>query len=112
VATEQDVIAHLRKEIGMAEAQAQAEAESYKQNQEPTWTTRKVVVNNFTTQYIDISVNGNYKGQVQPGQTQTFYIEHRWNPTTLTGYGDEDSSYPWKRIIWGRFNTYTWNING
>jgi uncharacterized protein (TIGR03000 family) len=111
LAFEQDTIAHLHREIAMAEAQAQAEAESYKQNQEPTWSPRQVEVNNFTTQYVDVYVNGNYKGQVQPGQTQLFVIEHRWNPTILTGYGDEDSSYPWKRILWGRFTKYIWNLN-
>jgi hypothetical protein len=109
-ALEQDTIAQLRKDIAMAEAQAKAEAESKRPNQEPTGTPRKLVVNNYTTQTIDIWVNGIHLGQVASGQTQTFLIEHRWNPTKLTAYPDEDSTYPWSRTIWGRFTTYTWNI--
>jgi uncharacterized protein (TIGR03000 family) len=112
IAADQELTANVRKDIALAEQQAKADAAAARPNQEPTWTPRTVVVNNYTTQYIDLWVNGNPKGQVAPGQTQTFVIEHRWNPTVLTGYGDEDSSYPWKRIIWGRFTTYTWNING
>jgi hypothetical protein len=104
--------AEFRQDLAQAEQQAKADSAAAGTSQEPTWTPRKVVVNNSTTQYIDIWVNGNPKGQVSPSSTQTFYIEHRWNPTTLTGYGDEDSSYPWKRIIWGKFSTYTWNIDG
>ena len=42
---------------------------------------------------------------------QSFVIEHRWNPTVLTGDGDEDEQ-TWGPVnIWGRFNKYTWNIN-
>jgi hypothetical protein len=70
-----------------------------------------VVINNTTTQYLDIWVNGNYKTQVQPGATQTIVIEHRWNPTVLTADGDEDSSTWGPRYIWGRFTKYTWNFD-
>jgi hypothetical protein len=38
-------------------------------------------------------------------------IEHRWNPTVLTGSGDSNDQ-AWGPVnIWGRFNKYTWNIN-
>ena len=97
--------------LAMAQAQAKADTEAFQQGQEPTWTPRKVIVNNYTTQYMDVYVNGNFKVTVLPGQTQAFLIEHRWNPTVLTAYGDEDAGYPWKRIINGRFTTYTWNLN-
>jgi hypothetical protein len=56
-------------------------------------------------------VNGTFKVTVLPGQTQMFMIEHRWNPTVLTAWGDGDNGYPWKRIINGRFNKYVWNLN-
>ena len=111
ITTAQNNIATMRNLIASAKQQAQADTEAARQSQEPTWTPRKVVVNNYTTQYIDIYVNGTMKGTVLPGQTLTFMIEHRWNPTTLTGYGDADASYPWKRIINGRFTKYVWNLN-
>ena len=56
-------------------------------------------------------VNGNFKATVLPGQTQAFMIEHRWNPTVLTAWGDSDSGGPWKRIINGGFNKYVWKLN-
>jgi uncharacterized protein (TIGR03000 family) len=111
VTDEQDDVTLLKQSIALARQQAQEDQEAINRNLEPTWTPRTVVVNNYTTQYVDINVNGNYKGQVAPGMTQTFTIEHRWNPTVLTAYGDEDSVTWGPRYIWGRFNKYTWNIN-
>ncbi|HKI35114.1 MAG TPA: hypothetical protein VKA46_24875 [Gemmataceae bacterium] len=111
VADTDDTVTLLKNILASAKAQAAADSESIRMNQEPTWTPRKVIVNNYTTQYIDVWVNGYYKVQVGPGLSQSFMVEHRWNPTVLTGYGDEDSG-GWGPInIWGRFKTYTWNIN-
>jgi uncharacterized protein (TIGR03000 family) len=103
----------LEQSIQAAKDQAAADQQQIERNLEPTWTPRKVVVNNYTTQYLDIWVNGNYKIQVAPGMSQLFYVEHRWNPTVLTAYGDEDAGADtWgPRYIWGRFTKYTWNIN-
>jgi hypothetical protein len=103
----------LQQSIQAAKEQAAADQQQIERNLEPTWTPRKVVVNNYTTQYLDIWVNGNYKIQVAPGMSQLFYVEHRWNPTVLTAYGDEDAGADtWgPRYIWGRFTKYTWNIN-
>jgi hypothetical protein len=43
---------------------------------------------------------------------QSFVIEQRFNPVVLTADGDEDD-YTWgPEHIWGRFNKYTWNVNG
>jgi hypothetical protein len=110
--TEQDDAITLMKNIlAQAKAQDAADSESIRANQEPTFTPRTVIVNNYTTQYIDVWVNGNYKVQVQPGLTQAFVIEHRWNPTVLTGDGDEDEQTWGPVYIWGRFKKYTWNIN-
>jgi len=107
-----DAITTLTQILNDAKAQAKADSEAIRMNQEPTWTPRKVIVNNYTTQYIDVWVNGYYKVQVSPGMSQSFLIEHRWNPTVLTAYGDDDET-TFKAIpIWGRFKTYTWNING
>jgi hypothetical protein len=101
----------LKQSIDLAQQEAKEAQDAINRNLEPTWKPRTLVVNNYTTQYLDINVNGNLKGQVAPGMSQTFTIEHRWNPTILTAYGDEDSVNWGPRYIWGRFNKYTWNIN-
>ncbi len=112
VADTDDTVATLKKILAEAKAQTAADSEAIRMNQEPTWKPRTVVVNNYTTQYIDVWCNGTYKVQVAPGMAQSFVIEHRWNPTVLTGDGDEDEQ-TWGPVnIWGRFNKYTWNING
>jgi hypothetical protein len=94
----------------MTQAQIKAEKEVWNSNQEPTWKPRTVVVNNYMTQYLDIYVNSYYKTQVQPGMQQTIMVEHRWNPTVLKAYGNEDIDTWGPRYIWGRFDKYTWNI--
>jgi uncharacterized protein (TIGR03000 family) len=107
----EDAVKTLTQVLADTKAQAAADAEAIRMNQEPTWKTRKVIVNNYTTQYIDIWVNGYWKVQVGPGLSQLFFIEHRWNPTVLTGYSDDDEQSYGPVYIWGRFQTYTWNIN-
>lgn len=107
---EQDNILKIKQDIAAAQKQMQDDKRAWESRQEPTWKPRKVVVNNYTTEYLDIYVNGNYKVQVQPGMQQTFMIEHRWNPTILKAYGNEDVNTYGPRSIWGRFETYTWNI--
>ena len=78
IANQDNLIADVRNEIAGAEAQAKIDTEAYQQNLEPTWTPRKVVVNNYTTQYLTIYINGNYKTEVAPGLTQLLIVEHRW----------------------------------
>ena len=108
---EADRVANLKKEIALAQAQAKADKEAFARNEEPTSAPRQVVVNNYTTQYLDVYVNGNLQTQVQPGLSQVVTIEHRWNPVVLTAYGDEDVNTWGPRNLWGRFTKYTWNIN-
>jgi hypothetical protein len=110
VQAEADDIATLNNTIAMTKQQIAADQASVNANLEPTWSPRTVVVNNYTPQYLDIYVNGNYKVQVAPGMQQTFLIEHRWNPTVLTAYGNDDSVTWGPRSIWGRFKKYTWNV--
>jgi hypothetical protein len=112
VLTEQDALATLKKEIAYSQELARQDVRSVEKNEEPTWTPRTVLVNNYTTQYLTVYVNGNYKMMVSPGAAQTCVIEHRWNPTVLTAYGNEDMDSWGPRYIWGRFTKYTWNING
>jgi hypothetical protein len=101
----------LKQNIAFAKEQAAAEKRMLDENLQPTWTPRTVVINNYTTQYLDVYVNGNYKTRVGPGGAQAVVIEHRWNPTVLTAYGNEDINTWGPRYIWGRFQKYTWNIN-
>jgi hypothetical protein len=112
IANTDDTISMLRGQIAFQKQRAQADQKAFQASQEPTFTPRKVVVNNYTAQYIDIWVNGNYKMRVAPGQTDICVVEQRINPTTLTAYGDDDSQTWGPRSLWGRFTKYTWNING
>src|SRR5262249_39524235 len=68
---EQDNITKIKNDIAAAKAQVEADKEAINSKLEPTWKPRKVVVNNYTTEYLDIYVNGHYKAQVQPGMQQT-----------------------------------------
>ena len=85
--------------------------EKFNKNEEPGWTPRKVVVNNYSDQYVTIFVNGFYKTEISPGLAQTIVIEQRINPVVLTAHGNEDIDTWGPRYIWGKFQTYTWNIN-
>lgn len=112
ILTEQDALTELKTQIATSQDLAKQEARALGQNEEPTWSPRTVLVNNYTTQYVDIFVNGNYKMRISPGGAQTCVIEHRWNPTVLTAYGNDDLDHWGPRYIWGRFTKYTWNLNG
>jgi hypothetical protein len=111
VATETETVTDLKKEIALSQQQAKAETDALRANQEPGDAPRKVLVNNYTPNYVDIWVNGNMKTSVGPGQSKWFAIEHKWNPTVLEAYGDEDITTWGPRYIWGNFKTYTWNLN-
>jgi hypothetical protein len=111
VAMANDQVASLKRQIALAQAQSKADKDAFARNEQPTAAPRQVVVNNYTTQYLNVYVNGYYKTQVLPGSTQVITVEHRWNPTVLTAYGNEDSNTWGPRYVWGRFDKYTWNIN-
>jgi len=111
MAVAEDNLALTRAQIASAKAQAQADVQAQLRKEEPTAAPRQVVVNNYTTQYLDIYINGFLKTQIGPGASQVYTIEHRWNPTVLKAYGNEDNTTWGPRYIWGRFTKYTWNIN-
>jgi hypothetical protein len=110
VAAEEQTTTILKQEIQGAQKIAKQERDEILRNQNPTGTPRKVLVNNYTTQYVDVYVNGFMKMQLDPGQSKWCVIEHKWNPTVLKGYGNEDQSHFGPRYIWGNFKTYTWNL--
>lgn len=112
IAGEQDTILSLKKEIELAKERAKLDTDAVQKNLEPTWQPRKVTVNNYTTQYLTIWVNGRYKTEISPGQSAVCVIEHRWNPVILTAHGNEDIDHWGPRYLYGRFQKYTWNING
>jgi hypothetical protein len=110
LAADADLISNLNQQITLAREQVQAEKESIQKNEEPTGP-RRLVINNYTTQYMDVWVNGFLKMTVAPGGSKWCTIEHKWNPTVVTAYGDDDSQTWGPRYIWGNFKTYTWNLN-
>ncbi len=111
IANEETDVNYWNTMIGLADKTAKQESNAVTRNELPTDAPRKILLNNYTTQYIDLWVNGNYKMQVPPGGSKWCVIEHKWNPTVLTAYGDEDDSATWgPRQIYGAFQTYTWNI--
>jgi len=111
IAAQQKNIELLKQSLALAKQQAQQARDAFRADQEPTWQPRTLVVNNYTTQYLDVYVNGNMKGTVGPGAQQVWTIEHRWNPTVLTADGNEDDQTWGPRYVWGRYKKYTWNIN-
>jgi uncharacterized protein (TIGR03000 family) len=113
VADAETNVAYWSNMIALADKTAKEESEAVRSNTLPTDAPRKVLVNNYTTQYIDVWVNGTYKMQVPPGGSKWCVIEHKWNPTVLTGYGNEDDGFTYGPMrIFGAFKTYTWNIQG
>jgi hypothetical protein len=110
VASEQEVVTNLQQQIAMSQRQTKLETEAVQRNEEPTGP-RKLLINNYTPQYVDIWVNGNLKMQVQPGQSKWCVIEHKWNPTVLTADGNSDDTTWGPRYVWGNFQTYTWNLH-
>jgi hypothetical protein len=107
----EDHLALLKREIALAQKRSQEDVDAFKQNQEPTSAPRQVIVNNYTTQYLSIHVNGYPQGIVEPGRSGVVTINHRWNPTVLKAYGNEDQESWGPRYVWGEFKKYTWNIN-
>jgi hypothetical protein len=108
LAAEEEKVAHLKKMIELAKEEKQ----KIQKYEEPKDGPRKVIVNNHTTQYIDVQVNGYLRGQVLPGTTKAIVIEQNWNPIVLKGWGDADETTFGPVVLQGRFNTYTWDING
>lgn len=112
IATEEGEVKNLTDQIAIADKAAKDEADAVRRNKLPTDGPRWVLLNNYTTQYVDLWVNGNYKMQVPPGGSKWCVIEHKWNPTMLTAYGSEDDTSWGPRPIYGAFKTYTWNLQG
>jgi hypothetical protein len=110
IQTEDDTLVLLKKQLDIAQAQTKADKSFLKTNTEPTNAPRKIVINNYTTDSIDFYVNGNFKTKVGPGASGVIIVEHRWNPTVITGYGNQDANQYGPRNIWGQFDKYTWNI--
>jgi hypothetical protein len=108
---EKELIQTLNDNIADVAARAKADKDAINSKLEPTSTPRTIVVNNYTTQYLDIYVNGYMKTSVDPGSSQTVTVDQRWNPVVLKAYGNEDDRTWGPKNIQGRFNKYTWNID-
>jgi len=110
VSSEETLVKNLKESIGIADKLTKEETRQVQMNEEPTGP-RRLLINNYTPQYVDIWINGFYKMQVPPGQSKWCVIEHKWNPTVLKAYGNDDTTTWGPRYIWGTFKTYTWNLN-
>ncbi len=110
IQSEEELIKNLKESIAIADKATKDETRAVQMNEEPTGP-RRLLINNYTTQYADIWINGNLKMQVPPGQSKWCVIEHKWNPTVLKAYGTEDTTTWGPKYIWGTFKTYTWNLH-
>jgi hypothetical protein len=110
ISIEQEKVTDLTEQIRISKRIARQEKNAILRNENPTGTPRKILVNNYSTQYMDIYVNGTMKMQVGPGESKWCVVEHKWNPTVLKAYGNEDTDNWGPRYIWGNFTTYTWNL--
>jgi hypothetical protein len=110
LAAEQTLITNLKESIADADKITKDETKAIQLQQEPTGP-RRLLINNYTPQHIDIWVNGFFKESVPPGQSKWCTIEQKWNPTVLKAYGNDDSTTWGPKYIWGTFKTYTWNLN-
>jgi hypothetical protein len=107
-------VASLKKQIALAQAQTKRDQQAFQKNQEPSTTPIQVVVNNHTTQSVEILVNGYDRVLVAPKASQVLTVEHPSSPTVpivLYAFGTEDDMSIWgPRNIWGQFTKYKWNI--
>ncbi len=111
VENEEQNVVGLKQILAITQKQTKDESEKLLRGQEPDGTPRKVLINNYTPQYVDIWVNGYMKMQVPPGASKWCVIEHKWDPTTLKAFGNDDVTIWGPKIIWGNFKTYTWNLH-
>jgi uncharacterized protein (TIGR03000 family) len=110
IANEQANAAYWSAQTAWAERQAKIDQQAVQENTLPTDAPRKVVLNNYTTQYVDLWVNGYLQAQVPPGGSKVCVIDQMINPTTLTAYGSGDNAVWGPRQVFGTFKTYTWNL--
>ena len=111
VENEEQNVVNLKQILAITQKQTKEESEKILRGEEPTGAPRKVLINNYTPQYVDVWVNGFLKMQLQPGSSKWLAIEHKWNPTVLKAYGNDDVTTWGPRTIWGNFKTYTWNLH-
>src|SRR5262249_51463567 len=101
-----------KNQIVSARQFAQEEQEAVQQVQAPKAGPRKVVVNNNTTQYVNVVINGYVQMRpLGPGQSQVYAIEPIWKPTVLTAYSNYDITQWGPQHIRGTHDTYTWNLH-
>ncbi|MFN4260189.1 MAG: hypothetical protein ACK4RK_12905 [Gemmataceae bacterium] len=100
----------LKKNLASAEQLAKTESDAARAGKEIKAVAPRITIHNNTDQYADVYVNGHFQIRVAPYESKWFVVEHKWNPTVLTGYGS--GSITWgPRYIWGTFATYAWNLN-
>jgi hypothetical protein len=110
-AADNELIAEMQKNLADFDSQAKDETAALRANTPPPDSSRTVIVHNNTTQNFDIWVNGFMKMTVGPGQSKWFVVEQKWNPTVVEAFGFGDDT-TWGPVhLWGKFKTYTVNLN-
>jgi hypothetical protein len=107
---EEAAVSDLKMAVANAQKQAKEESEALKRGDNPKTTPHRITIHNQSGQWADVYVNGHYQLRVPPYQSRSFLIEHKYNPTILTAYGNEDLASWGPRYIWGKFKDYTWNL--
>jgi hypothetical protein len=110
-AADNELLAEMKKNLADSETATKNETDALRSNMPPPDSSRTVIVHNNTPQNFDIWVNGYMKTTVDAGQSTWFVVEQKWNPTVIEafGYGDDTK---WGPVhLWGKFKTYTVNLN-
>jgi hypothetical protein len=110
VTAETELATSLKQQIAISRNIAKQETDSIRRKQNPTGTPRKILINNYSTQNVDLWVNGNLALQIPPGESKWYVLVQKWNPVVLKAYGDSDSDNWGPRYVWGNFKSYTWNL--
>jgi len=110
-AADNELVAEMKSTLRESEIATKKETVILRSNMPLPDSSRAVVVHNNTPQNFDIWVNGYMKTTVDAGQSKWFVVEHKYNPTVIEafGYGDDTT---WGPVhLWGKFKTYTVNLN-
>jgi hypothetical protein len=106
---EEDQVNFWKTKIALAEKTAQEEQDALAKKA-PVEVPRMVLVNNLSSQSVDVWINGCYNVDIPAGTSKWCVVEHNWDPTTLTATGDEDGRSWGPRWVRGAYKTYTWNL--
>jgi hypothetical protein len=107
---EEAQVNYWKTKIELAEKTAREERDALSAKKAPVVVPPMVLVNNYSSETVQVAINGNFGAEIPAGTSKWCPVQHNWQPITMTAYGDTDGRY-WNRpAIWGTFKTYTWNL--